>query len=97
MTQQEVADAADIDRVTYTRYENGSRIPKSDTVGKLAQALRVSADFLIGTSSDPSPSGHQIDTSDLSWGLYESSKDLTDDDKRELLEIIELKKRLKRK
>ena len=96
MTQQEVADAADIDRVAYSRYENGTRIPKGDVVGRLARSFGVSTDFIIGTSPDPTPSDRTIDTTDLSWGLYENSRDLSDAEKQELMEIIEIKKRLKK-
>jgi Predicted transcriptional regulators len=101
LSQQQIADAIGIERPVYTRYENGTRKPIADNIVKLASFYGVSADYILCSTDDPSPAGQQPAQDgtmlDLSWGLYESSKDLSEDDKRELLEIIELKKRLKKK
>lgn len=47
LSQQTVADALGINRVTYTNYENGKREPDMETLKKLAQYFGVSIDFLL--------------------------------------------------
>lgn len=53
MTQQEVADYLDIDRVTYTQYEIGKNQIPSVLLPRLAKMFRVSAGYFFG-EVDPS-------------------------------------------
>lgn len=48
LTQMELARLSHINRVTIARYEAGTIIPKIDNVQKLATALEISVDELIG-------------------------------------------------
>ena len=48
MTQDELAEAANLNRVTIAKYEAGRIVPGSKTLAKLAQALHISADVLLG-------------------------------------------------
>lgn len=36
-------------------WESGETVPSSDTLADLAEALNVSADFLLGLTDDPTP------------------------------------------
>ena len=47
-TQEAVAEACNISRVTLARYENGTREPIAKNVSKLAQYYGVTVDYLIG-------------------------------------------------
>ena len=47
-SQQDIADFLGVSRVTYTRYENGSREPDFDTISKFANYFGVSTDYLLG-------------------------------------------------
>lgn len=47
MSQQELADAAGVTRVTIARYEAGERIPNAVTAVKLAAALGCTVEDLI--------------------------------------------------
>lgn len=47
MTQDDLAEAANLNRVTIAKYESGRIEPKSKTLLKLANALEVSPDYLI--------------------------------------------------
>ena len=49
-TQDDLADAAQVHRVTVAKYETGRLEPKSKTLGKLAAALNVDTDYLLGKS-----------------------------------------------
>lgn len=48
MTQDELAEAANLNRVTIAKYEAGKIVPGAKTLAKLAQALHISADVLLG-------------------------------------------------
>lgn len=46
-TQEEVAEAIGVDRVTYTRYENGTRTPNAVAVIKLSHLFKISPEMLL--------------------------------------------------
>lgn len=47
-TQEAVAEACNISRVTLARYENGTREPVAKNVSKLAEYYGVTVDYLLG-------------------------------------------------
>lgn len=55
LTHQQVADFLGITRQAYANYENGEREIKAETLRKLAGFFNVSADYLLGTTDDPTP------------------------------------------
>ena len=48
LTQEELAEKADISRVMISRYETGAVIPTVDVLIALADALDISIDYLLG-------------------------------------------------
>ncbi len=48
MTQRQLADRVGVTEVSIGRYINGTRMPKADTVVKIADVLCVSTDYLLG-------------------------------------------------
>ena len=53
MTQKEVADQIGVAKSTYSLYESGNREPNVQTIKKIADILRISADDLLGLSNEP--------------------------------------------
>ena len=53
VSQQVVADFVDVDRSTYSRYENGEVRPDINTITKLAGYFGVSTDYLLGIDNRP--------------------------------------------
>lgn len=51
MSQEELAEKAEIHKIMIYKYRQGISIPRSDTLARLALALNVSADELIGTNT----------------------------------------------
>lgn len=49
MTQEDLALAASVTRVSIARYESGERIPSVDIAARIAQALGCTVDDLIST------------------------------------------------
>lgn len=47
LTQQKIADSADITLRTYQKYEQGTREPSLDMLVKLADILNVPTDYLL--------------------------------------------------
>ncbi|MED1089709.1 helix-turn-helix domain-containing protein [Bacillus paramycoides] len=56
LTHTQVAEYLGITRQAYTNYENGEREIKTDTLRKLVGFFNTSADYLLGTTDDPTPS-----------------------------------------
>lgn len=53
-SQEQVADATDISRVAYSRYENGQREPKASSAIRLAQHFGVTVEYIYGVEQkDP--------------------------------------------
>ena len=59
LTQQEVADKLGLDRVSYARYENGTRIPTIETLEKLSDYFGVTTDYLLGRTDIPNIYAHE--------------------------------------
>lgn len=52
MTQDDLAEKAELNRVTIAKYETGKIEPKSQSLRKLAAALDVSTDYIISGHDD---------------------------------------------
>lgn len=52
MTQMELSEITGITNVSISRYVNGQRVPKITEIIKIANALDVSCDFLLGIDDD---------------------------------------------
>ncbi|MGJ9460069.1 helix-turn-helix domain-containing protein [Oceanobacillus sp. CF4.6] len=52
-TQQYVADKIGVARVTYTAYENGTKMPPIDMVNRIAELFDVRTDYLTGRTTQP--------------------------------------------
>jgi transcriptional regulator with XRE-family HTH domain len=61
-TQESLAELLGIGNRQIWRYENNETEPDGETVARLAQALDVSSDYLLGISDDEQPN---LSSSDL--------------------------------
>lgn len=53
LTQKDIAQKLNIQRVTYSHYETGRSQPSIDTLILLAQIFDCSIDYLVGFSDNP--------------------------------------------
>lgn len=53
LSQKEVSENIGVAKSTYSLYESGKREPNVDTIKKIASALNVSADTLLGIDEEP--------------------------------------------
>ncbi len=81
LTQAQLADKLNISSSTVGMYEQGRREPDNNTLTKICSELRVSVDYLLGTSENYTKSSHsEVDTLILDFiDFIESKKDLTFD------------------
>lgn len=60
MTQQQIADALNTQRVTIAYYESGERIPKIKDIIALSNLFDVTSDYLLGLNENSSPENQII-------------------------------------
>jgi len=81
LNQEELANKAGLASSAISHFESGSRKPSFENLRKLADALDVSIDFLMGRST--SLSGNQAQKAEI----FRDYENLTDDD-RELARVF---------
>lgn len=64
-TQEELAELLSLGQRQIPRYENGETDPAADIVARMARALGVSADYLLGLTEEPTGYLHEEDLSPL--------------------------------
>jgi len=52
LSASQLAERADINVTQISHFENGQRQPGADNIRKLARALDITADFLLGLTTD---------------------------------------------
>lgn len=60
LTQAELGQRAGIAPAAISHFETGLRRPSPENLKKLAQALSVSVDYLLGAKDTPAPTGPRI-------------------------------------
>lgn len=64
LTQKQLADRIGVKNSVISFYEMGDRIPSPEVIKKLAVALHVSADYLLGIESSETMDVSGLDTRD---------------------------------
>lgn len=92
LTQVELAGKLGIVQSSYADWERGKKKPTQDNLVKIAQALNVTIDYLVGNSEEKSD---ELDNIELLFRM--NSKGLTEEEKvvfkRELIEFMEERKK----
>lgn len=85
LDQQKVADDLKVPRPTYTCWENGIRTPKVDQIQEIANYFNVDIDII---SRDYSIQQNN-NTSPLDELLFSKAKELSDEDKLVIMNVID--------
>ena len=87
--QKELAAKVGIAANTLSQYETGSREPDIETTKRIAAALNVTVDELVGSErKTPAKNGErEVTLDDFTYAFYEESKDLPAEKKKMLLEM----------
>ena len=88
MTQKELAVDIGITEAALSRYMNGSRIPRGENLCNMATALRTTPDYLLGIS-DNETFNKELTFNEMANVLGRNSKKYTNEEKEELLKIIQ--------
>ena len=59
LNQDELAELATLSRISIARYETGKIEPGAQALGRIAQALDVSTDVLLGRTEEPDESKNE--------------------------------------
>jgi transcriptional regulator with XRE-family HTH domain len=62
LTQVQLAEKAGLPAATISHFETDIRTPGTTTLQRLAEALEVTVDYLLGREDDPAPSGPETRT-----------------------------------
>lgn len=81
LSQDDLAQALDMKRANVANYEAGRTTPPSDIIGRLADLLYTSSDYLLGRIDNPMPLALTSSDSIPEWATWKDKKDF-----RQLLE-----------
>lgn len=77
LTMVQVAEKLGVSYPVYSQWERGKRTPKEDTIQRLAKALDVSPDYLVGRTGDL----------DEIFNIIRENNP-SDEDKKEIMKLI---------
>ena len=61
ISQRDLAKKAGVTESAMSYYVSGSRVPRSDVLVRIANALETSSDYLLGKTNDPTPMPESAD------------------------------------
>jgi len=85
LTQRDLANDIGVTESTMCKYLSGNRVPGGEALSNLATALKTTTDYLLGLDKENKT---EINSSELRLLLARSAKDLTPEEKNELISII---------
>ena len=93
VTAYKVAKATGISTGSMTDWKKGRSAPKVDKLQKIADYFGVSVDYLLGNEpKEKTPAEADVTFDDFTYAMYGEAKELTDEDKNMLLEMIQQNK-----
>ncbi|GED53503.1 XRE family transcriptional regulator [Brevibacillus borstelensis] len=95
-TQDDMAEKLGMNRANFSNYERNLSIPPSSTLGKIADILGTTTDYLLGRTEDV-----QVSTSKANVAYFDGAKEVLTEDEvewlKESLEMFRLRKAQKMK
>lgn len=92
LSQKDVAEFLGITQQAYANYERQARQADYETLGKLSNFFNVSIDYLLGNTDDPQQVSLDEQMDGIEFALYGEVKELTDEQKQEILDYVRFKK-----
>lgn len=107
MTPAELSKLTNIHEGTISNYRKGKYKPKQDKLEAISSALNVSAGWLLGadvpmeSQTQDNISQHELSLDEqlkgVEFALWGEVRDLTDDEKQDILDFIKFKKSQRKK
>ena len=89
LTQKELAEAVGAKHNSISNWENGQNQPDAETLRRLCPALKVAPNYFVDAAAE--------ETSALEFALYGEVRQLTEEDKQDVLEFARFKRALREK
>ena len=84
LKQSELAERAELQAAAVSHFETGRRAPSFENLRRLADALNVTTDYLIGRTNEPVSSGPNIEK------LFRSADEMSEADLKALADFAEI-------
>lgn len=98
ITQEQLAEIIGVERSSIGKYEGKSKVVPSDEVkAKIAEYFNVSIDYLMGRTSNPAPPSLDEQLSDIDFALSGEIRDLSDEEKQDILDYVRFKRSQKKR
>lgn len=88
LTQAEVGERSGLHAGAINHFEAGRRAPSFDNLKRLADALEISVDYLLGRTETPHPSALAVDLDEVKF--RDKRANLSDDSKKMLNSFLEM-------
>lgn len=91
LTRYQVSKATGVSQGTLSDWVNGKSIPKYENLKKIADHYGVTIEYLRDEEEKtPGPEGERrIALDDFTYAMYEEGKELTEENKKKLLEMAQ--------
>lgn len=89
LTQKELAEAVGAKHNSISNWENGQNQPDAEIIRRLCHALKVEPNYFFDDAAE--------ETSALEFALYGEVRQLTEEDKQDVLEFARFKRALREK
>ena len=93
LSQKEVGYYLGITGQAYSNYETGKREADYETLLKLSELFDTSIENLLMDDIPSEQKKDEITFDDFTYAMYDHAKDLTEDEKKRLLEMAEFMKK----
>ena len=92
LSQIELAKKFNVAQNTVSNWENGSRQVDYETLNNLADLFNVSVDYILGRTDKVNSSDVDEQLEGIEFALYGEIKELTDDEKQDILNFVKFTK-----
>lgn len=92
LSQSAFAKAFGVAQNTVSNWENGNRTLDAETASRIANYFHVTVDYLLGRTDEPRQLSLDEQLEGIEFALYGEVKDLTDEEKQDILTYIRFKK-----
>ena len=95
ISQQKLASSIGVSQGTVGNWESGIREPNFEKTKQLADFFKVTVDYLLGRTDKNTFLDQKLEG--VNFALYKETQDLTDEDKKDVLNFIEFMKQKREK
>lgn len=95
LTQEQLSNLIGINRSTYAKYETGENEPDAATLDKFANFFKVSVDYLLGRTDNPTLVEEDREDNDKNATLTFNGERLTEDEQEHLMNELKRYRELK--